>query len=158
MINDVVLSIDRKNLEQFYSLVKSVNINDKDEFGYSILHSAIAADLDEAAIYFIYNNGNLNIQDNEGNTGLHYCAEYNNLIIAKLLADKGARFDMSNGHNNEPLWTAVYTSRPTEQAMLDLFLQYTDRVSTVNKYGKTPLDFAKIKGDESVIKALESQC
>lgn len=157
MFRDVILSIERRDLEQFYSLVKSVSINGKDEYGDSILHSAIATGLDEAAIYFINNNGDLNIQDNEGNTALHYCAEYNNLIIAKLLADKGARFDISNRHENEPLWAAVFSSTPSDQGMLDLFLQYTNRVNTVNKYGKTPLDFAIAKGDYTVIKALESK-
>ena len=157
MIDDIIFSLRKKDIKAFLSMVKISDIDEKDEFGYGIIHIAIAYDMDCAVKYCIENNADLNIQDAAGLTGLHYCAEYNNLVLAKLLADNGALFDIANNSGSEPLWTAVYTSRPTEQAMLDLFLQYTGRVNTVNKYGKTPLDFAKLKGDESVIKALESK-
>ncbi len=157
MIDDVLFSIEKNNYGLFLSLVKDSNINDKDEFGYSILHIAISTGMNEAAMYYMNNGGDLNSQDANGNTGLHYCAEYNNSIIAKTLANKGARFDIANNSGNEPLWTAVYVSTETEQAILRLFLEYTDRINVKNKYGKSPLDFAKTKGDDSIIKALMSK-
>ena len=107
MIREVLDSITYKRLSEFYSLVMGGSINEKDEFGYGILHSAISSEFDEAAIYYIEHGGDVNAQDNNGATALHYCAAYKNKIIAKRLTEVGASFEIADRHGNEPLCIEV---------------------------------------------------
>ena len=41
-------------------------------------------------------NADLNVQDNKGNTALHYSIAFNNLAVMKLLVEKGASFEIKN--------------------------------------------------------------
>ena len=56
----------------------------------------------------IYNRGyNINIQDEEGNTALHYACEYENVVLVKHLIRYGSNCYIKNNYNITPLNVAV---------------------------------------------------
>lgn len=59
MINKIMLSIRKNNLDMFYSLIPHCNINTIDECEYGILHTAISREFDDVALYFIENIGDI---------------------------------------------------------------------------------------------------
>ena len=156
MIREVLDSITYKRLSEFYSLVMGGSINEKDEFGYGILHSAISSEFDEAAIYYIEHGGDVNAQDNNGATALHYCAAYKNKIIAKRLAEVGASFEIADRHGNEPLWTALNACTSTDISIFELYLNYTDRINIKNNYELSPLDLAQNMNDQELINLMKN--
>ena len=156
MIEDILSSIKHKKIDEFYELVLKCDVNTKDNFGYTILHIAISSGVDEAAIYYVENGGDVNAQDADGVTGLHYCAAYKNSNIAKLLADSGASFEIADKHGNEPLWTAMKACTRTDYSMLELYLIYTNRINIKNNYGISPLDSVMGMKVESLIKLIKS--
>ncbi|EGW32946.1 ankyrin-repeat protein [Spathaspora passalidarum NRRL Y-27907] len=86
----------RQIVEQYIST--GVNTaNDKDPNGYTPMHAAAAYGHINLIKYLVENGGNVNIQDNEGDTPLHHAED---LATAKFLVEEcGADYTIRNGDN-----------------------------------------------------------
>lgn len=130
------------------------NLNIRNEFGQNLLHEAIAHKNHTAAVDLIKNKINVNQQDNNGLTPLHYCAEYNDVLIAKIILENKGDLSIENAYGNTPLWTAVFNS-DGRYDLVQLFMNYGANSRKKNKNNKSPLDFALQIGDNNLIKLLE---
>lgn len=80
-----------------------ININDKDYSGFTPLIQAVYSGSEESVNYLIsLSNINLNEQDNNGETALHFCILFNRVKIAKKLLQKDARSDIKDNLNLSP--------------------------------------------------------
>ena len=102
MIREVLDSITYKRLSEFYSLVMGGSINEKDEFGYGILHSAISSEFDEAAIYYIEHGGDVNAQDNNGDNPRDLAEKLGNNELVRFFEQNGAKSNIKiqKNYNN----------------------------------------------------------
>jgi ankyrin repeat protein len=58
-------------------------------------------------------------------------------------------------YGNQALWTAVFNAKGN-YTVVEAFLKFKQDVEHKNKYGKSPLDFAKQITDQFLIKILEN--
>ncbi|KAI5965290.1 uncharacterized protein KGF55_001510 [Candida pseudojiufengensis] len=86
MSNIWIAASDNK-LDQVKTLIESkqFNSNSKDPNGYTPIHAAVSYGYIDLLNYLLENGGNINIQDNEGDTPLHHVED---LKIAKYLIEK----------------------------------------------------------------------
>lgn len=112
MKKNSIFSIVRNGLyEQYLKLITNIDVNCQNEYGQNLLQEAIVSNMDEIAIDLVKKKINVNHQDGKGLSPLHYCAQYCNIRIAKLLLKNNANVNISDSYGNNPLWTAVFSAR-----------------------------------------------
>ena len=100
-IHDAVNEGDIGAIKQHLSA--GVNVNEKDEDGYTPLRYAVSR---EVAELLIANGADVNVQDNDGWTLLHTPSDF--LVpVAELLIEKGAKIDAKANDGSTPLFIAL---------------------------------------------------
>jgi len=153
-IEKIFQTIRVKDLELFFKLIENSSLDEVNEYGQNFLQEAISSNNIIVIKYLLDRKININHQDNQGKTALHYCAEYFDIEASKLiLAVDGTDLSIVDKFGNNPLWTAVFNARG-EYDLVELFKQYKADSNNKNNVGKTPLDFAKQIEDEELINIL----
>jgi hypothetical protein len=105
----LLLAAESGNLEFIQSwLDEGRNINERDTDGISALHIAIISNVEDRELYnqtieFLINNGiDVNLQDVEGDTTLHYAIEFCNLPLMIKLLQHGAKMFIPNNDGITP--------------------------------------------------------
>jgi hypothetical protein len=80
---------------------------------------------------------NVNIQNNDGNTPLHYALWYQPSIV-EFLVQHGANVNIQNKYGNIPLHLACYS----QPSFIKFLVQHGANANLQNKYGNTPLEYA----------------
>ncbi|CVK94828.1 related to ankyrin [Fusarium mangiferae] len=95
----------------------------------------------------------VNIQDNDGNTALHYATEFfskNGKIytsISELLCIWGADASLRNHKDQTPLHTLFYAfnqDTPVDPVLISLLLAHGAKATDVDDAGNTPLQIARL--------------
>ena len=106
-----------------------------DNMGRNALHYAIVDHkTDEAKQLILSGNIDLNAQDKNGYTALHFAAQYKNVDIARLLIEKGAKPESVDNWGNTPLWRALGSSGENLQ-IIDMLLSSGIDPTTENESG-----------------------
>ena len=101
MKNNEVFSIIRAGTYALYEKsIVGVDIDCCNEYKQNLLQEAIAACKNDIAKDLINRNIDLNHQDSNGQTPLHYCAQYLNIEIARLLLSKNADINIEDAYGN----------------------------------------------------------
>ena len=95
----------------------------------------------------------INHQDKMGWTPLHFCAQYNNITIAELLLQEGAKVNIIDCYGNNPLWYAVFNAND-DYCLVKLLVKYGADALSKNNAMRSPLDFAKQIKDMEMINIL----
>lgn len=80
------------------------------ELKQTLLQESIAHNKPDIAADLIKRGIDLDFQDGNGMTALHYCAEYGDTNTAYLLVQYGAKLDIADKFGNQPLWYAVFNA------------------------------------------------
>jgi cytohesin len=102
---------------------KGADVNFKNRFGHSALHTAAAYGYTKIAKLLIESGADLNAQTNYNETALHHAVNNNDFEFAKLLIKKGADLNIQNKKGCTPLDLAVlwgYTK-------IEKFLQVSEK-------------------------------
>ena len=102
-----------------------------------------------------------------GSTPLTQAAETGNLVIARLLLDRGANVNYPNRRGFTPLHIAVDASIDAtiqdagkqgdeETKMIELLLEYDASTTVPDHHNKTPLDLAANYRSQKVVSLLKS--
>ena len=148
-------AIEENDIKKIKAMVHGgVDINVKDEYGYSALHITSYRNLVELAILLINMNIDLNIKDKNGQTALHYFALNNQLELAKFALEKGAYISSEDIYGNQPLWTAVFNDKGRDDRIeiIKMYINYGADKRHKNKSGKSPEDIASIAGYKNISK------
>ena len=70
------------------------NINYSNAYGRNLLQEAIVSCENAIAVDLVYKGIDIDHQDKMGWTPLHFCAQYNNITIAELLLQEGAKVNI----------------------------------------------------------------
>lgn len=152
-MNNIYRLISDGNVSEFKEKLSQVTGNEILKEGESsLLQFAIGQRQDEMALMILQKNIDVDYQNDENYTALHYVAEYGSDIkIGEALMKKGANLNIVDKYGNTVLWTAIFNAVDNYD-LVRLLLEKGASVYTVNKYGKTPYDLALIKEDEELIK------
>ena len=91
--------------------------------------------------WLIANGANVNHQDRNGYSALHFAAQEKNATAATLLLDEGASLELADIHGNTPIWAAVFNAKGNT-SLVKLYVQRGAHLDVVNKYQKTPREMA----------------
>lgn len=113
-----------------------------DEYGRTAIHYAS----DISAIKSLLAEGlDINLQDDNGWSPLHFYAQESNDYAIRLALENGANPNLTDSYGNGPLWTATMNARGNN-ACVEQLLEAGAVADEKNKHGRSPLDMAKTIG------------
>lgn len=141
------------------SKVQSIpDLNVRNDAEENLLHVAIAYSNIDCAIALVRMGIDVNAQNAMGMSPLHYAACYQHPAIAKVILEHGGQIGIIDEHGNTALWTAVFNAKGNYETVKVLVDQHARQFSDLkNKYGRSPLDFAKQIGDAYLVDLILGQ-
>ncbi len=104
-----------------YLLAKGIDPDLKDKNGVTpLMFAAQRIQSRDPAQLLVTFNARMNVQDNKGNTPLHYCVAFNNATVMKILLDRGASLDVKNNKGLDPIEFAIDRSKGSAASMMRL--------------------------------------
>jgi uncharacterized protein len=152
-----VFQIVRRNSEaEFYSVIDNTDINQVNEFGQNLLQEAVAAKNTKLAGELIQRGINVNHQDSQGQTPLHFTGIHQTEELARAILEAGGDPSIKDVFGNSALWAAVVKPKRNYE-IVRLMLQHGPDPHSRNKAGMSPLDFARQIKSERLIALLEGR-
>ena len=136
----LLLSAKKGDKEKVIELlhIENIDINYKDEIGWSALHYACDEGNLKIVDILIKANADINAKSNDKRTPLHLAAKHGYFDISKLLYENGACLTSVDNEKNLPVHLCAMGNH-TE--LLSYLLEHsTQCIYSKNLYGKTPCD------------------
>ena len=109
-----------------------------DEYGRNDIHYADTS----TKIENLINEGfDINLQDDNGWSPMHFYAQDSNVSAIQAALKSGANPNLVDSHGNGPLWTATMNARGEFSCVIAL-LKAGANPNHKNKHGRSPLDMA----------------
>lgn len=153
-MDDIFQAIRLNEAEVYQIMIEQVDIDILDEDGQNLLDEAIFRERTSIGLDLITRKINVNQQDQNGSTPLHYAAMYGNFRLAEAAIKAGGDPNVRNESGNNALWTAVFHARG-EYEIVELYKKAGADAQSKNKAGRSPLDLAKQLGDGTLIAVVE---
>ncbi|XP_062499286.1 uncharacterized protein LOC134176635 [Corticium candelabrum] len=133
---------------------KGANVNAKPTGGVSAFMKALAQGYNKVALILVKNGASVQDQDENGNTGYHYCAKSGSVnLMVTLFRTK--THDKINAQNNDGE-TALHWAVASKSVNVISFLLANGAVSAIkDNKGKHALDIAKESGNQTIIRIVE---
>ena len=126
-----------ETFRQILSIQKKININYKDENGFTALHFACDEGNLKIVEIILGAGCDTNIKNIYKQTPLHISAKRGYFDISKKLIESGAELNIEDSEKNTPLH---YVCKDNYIELLKYFLTKNPKVDIKNIYGKTPKD------------------
>ena len=158
------VALQNNNLARFNALLPNILYpNATKKGGNGFLHFVAKDWMDDKSIESIINallekGADPNIQNNKGNTPLHYLAFKGNDTLVNTLAqiflEKGADPNIKNNEGNTPLHVAIFKGKSN---IVNSLLEKGAEPNIKNNEEKTPLDIAKSRGFAQILVRLQTK-
>lgn len=106
-INHLFIDIQEGAIEKVQAFLLEKGINSTDDFNRTALMNAALYNKADLVSWLIDQNANLDLQDKNGYTALHFSAQEAHIDCTKLLLDNGANPNLGDHHNNTAAWVAI---------------------------------------------------
>ena len=121
-----------------------------DEFGRTKIFYSIVDGNEDAFFSHIESIIDINAQDDNGMTLLHFAAEYSRISIVEKLIEARIDLEIKDNYGNTALWKAVFNSRGNYE-VVDLLLENLANPNSKNDAEKSPFELAVTMNDISLI-------
>lgn len=148
LLEDINYEIQNSKNESAKKRLTEVGINTVDELGRNALIWACSVENMDMITWLVENNANIDHQDRNGYSALHFIALERNEKAAAYLLSKNAKTELKDCHGNTPLWAAVMNAKD-DLSVVELLLKNNANLNNVNIANRTPREIAeKILGLE----------
>lgn len=156
------VAIKNSDLENVQKLLESdININMRDNFGYTPLHAAcvLFSDRDDEILSCLlrHKDINVNIENEDKNTPLHYfCQKFRSPNCAdafEIFMEKGADVNAQNNLGETPLHKAIF-NYSVKILMVNLLITAKADVNKTNNQGETALHYVVRFGRDDLVAIL----
>ena len=120
-------------------LADGVDVNAKDDWGKTPLHSTAEMRRKEIAELLIANGAEVNAKDSWGITPLHYATANDHKETVELLIAEGAEVNVKDKYDGTPLHSATANDH---KEIAELLIAEGADVNAKDDKGRTPLDWA----------------
>ncbi len=154
-IADVIRqAIDYATTSDAIALIENSDIDVLDgESRTPLIHAALAGNV-ELLSWLIAHGADINHQDRNGWSALHFAVQERHIDGVNCLLTKGAAIDPKDAYGNTPLWRAAFDARGHYELVRLLAAHGADPHSK-NNSDRSPLDFAEQVGDQQLVAALK---
>jgi ankyrin repeat protein len=139
-----------RDFENYAKLIEETDINAKDEDGASLLRIAVAFGSEDIALDLLARGIQIDQKDRSGSTELQNAFVLGLRKVAVELIDRGADLNHRNNHGNNALWYAATNPRPNYD-MVRLLVEKGCDAKTKNRAGRSPIDAARERNDETLL-------
>ena len=140
---------------------KGIDINSRDEFGYSIVMLALLDKKKELVDYLLERNVYLNTIVNRENIAHYHCRwnwdeSWDAELMLKMI-QKGVDIHLIDKGGNQPLWYAAIKNRGFGRTLdlVEVLLKAGANMHHVNNVGKTPKMLSELLEDTELLKLFE---
>ena len=141
------------NLSELQQLIGKTDINARNphSFHQTALMNAAQAGWETIVIELIRGGAKLDLADDNGDTALHYCAQFHQPRVMKLLLDAGAKTDLQDKWKQTPLISCISSS---EWDGFFLLMAKKASITPATPHGGTALHYAAGHGKLAMVNAL----
>jgi len=147
-------AIDYSSDEEAITLIEKGDINILDGEARTPLINAALKGKKMIVSWLIEHDADINHQDRNGWSALHFAVQEQNTEVAEYLLQHGASTNLQDAYGNTPLWRATFQARGS-YGMVRLLLSHKADPDLKNKASRSPMDFAVQIGDDALIQILK---
>jgi len=136
-IDNLSFDIREGNNENVKRLLKEVGIDALDSYQRTSLIWASFFNNTDLLNWLIDNGANINHQDRNGFSALHFIGKEQNFDSALVLINRKADLELKDNNGNTPLMDAIFNSKGVYN-IVDLFIQSGANLDNVNNHEMTP--------------------
>jgi uncharacterized protein len=137
-VENLRANIRLNNYSTAKATLKDFGVDVTDGDGRTALINAVIEKKIDFIHWLIENGANINKQDRNGYSSLHFASSGLSIDIAQYLLDKGANPNLQDRHGNSSLWTAVFNSMGKDIGIVKILLKYNANPDLINNYDNTP--------------------
>lgn len=153
-MGDIFQAVRLNEVDIYNSAINDLDINCLNGYHQNLLHEAIGSNNMLLGLDLISRGINVNQQDYNGQTSLHFAAEWRSYELAKAIIDAGGDPNIKDVHQNNALWTAVFNAWDRYE-IVELYKKAGADPHSKNKANSSPLDFALKINDKNLIAILD---
>ncbi|MBN73831.1 MAG: hypothetical protein CME32_31630 [Gimesia sp.] len=149
------VELKKQNTLEIIRLIEDINV--RDEYGATLLHSAIAYENTPIGLDLIKKGIDVNAKTKKGLTPLHFCTIYQNVELMRAILNNGGDTSITDNSGNTPLLNAVGEPKRTYE-FLNLLAKFCkpEIAFQKNNSGISPLELAKRMGDNEAVAIITS--
>lgn len=146
LISDSIpFKIEKGDIEEVKKKLIEYEIDLKDSYLRTPLIWASFYSKIDLLIWLINNGANINHQDKNGYSALHFAVQENSKDATEVLLCNGINLELEDFYGNTALWIAVFNAKGNNE-IVELLLDSGANFSHLNKNNKTPKELAEIFG------------
>ena len=147
-------AIDYATASEAIALIRKTDIDVLDgDSRTPLIHASFAGSI-ELLTWLISNGADINHQDCNGWSALHFAVQEKHADTILILLTNGAAIDLKDAYGNTPLWRATFDAKGNYQ-LVKLLTAHGAEPNSKNKSDRSPLDFAETIGDQELLAALK---
>jgi len=148
-------AIDYSSAEEAIALIEKGGVDILDGEARTPLINAVLKGKKMVVSWLIRHDANINHQDRNGWSALHFAVQEKNTEMAEHLLQYGASANLQDAYGNTPLWRAAFEARGSYD-IVRLLLSHKADPNLKNKANRSPMDFAVQIGDDALIQILKN--
>lgn len=145
--DDIRRKIDRGDTSGAIALLRTTDVDVPDgEAATPFICAAFMGNL-ELMNWLREHGANIDAQDRNGWSALHFAIQQNHFDIVQWLVEQGAAIEPQDSYGNTPLWRATFEAQG-DYRIVDFLVRNGADPSVKNGSGRSPLDMAETFGDK----------
>jgi ankyrin repeat protein len=134
--------IEKQENEEVKKILSETGIDAGDSYIRSALVWAAFYNNTNLLVWLLDNQADVNHQDRNGYSALHFAAQEKNEVVVKILLEAGAQIDIMDIYGNTPLWTAIFSAKGNNK-LVKLCIQAGANLDSLNNYQRTTRQLAE---------------